>query len=100
MCQFVYLPFVSLAGVSAEIHAHSISWGFTGCRFLGYHDDWAGPSSNALLDDSCMLQCLDFLLNPAVMLKRQSIRLLPDWRTVSCVNMHSNQVCTSHILAA
>ena len=67
---------------------------------LGYHDDWAGPRANALFDDSCMLQCLDFLLNPAVMLKRQSIWLLTNGRTVSHVNMHSNQVCTPNILAA
>ena len=58
-------------------------------QFLGYHDDWAGPRADALSDDSHTFQCLDFLLNPAVMLKRQCIRFLTNGKTVSRVNIHS-----------
>ena len=61
-----------------------MSWGFTRCRFLGYHDNWAGPRADVLFDDSHMFQCLNFLLNPAVMLKRQSVRFLTNGRAISC----------------
>ena len=46
-----------------------MSWGLTRSRFLGYHYNRAGPRTDAFLGDLCMLQCLNFLLDPAVMLK-------------------------------
>ena len=73
-------------------------WGFTRCWFLGYYNYWAGLRADALLDDSHMLQCLDFVLNPVVMLKRQSVRFLTYGAVITCVHMHSDQICVPNVL--
>ena len=98
----VYPPFVCLAEVHwffwnqctfyvLRVHQVQISW----------VPSWLGwPRADAFSDDSRTFQCLDFLLNLAVMLKRQSVRVLTNGRTVPHINMHSNQICTSNILAA
>ena len=73
--------------------------GSPGADFLGTTTIGLAQGMDALLDDSHTFQCLDFLLKPAVMFKRQCVGFLTNGvGAVSHVYMHCDEICMANIL--